>query len=168
MAGWLYWRIYETSFSKSDFRRRFRQDFDRCMASTSGATMPRFLQDDGDRIVLTDRGSYWLHAFEDLFSIEYISTTVGHFKAGTLARQSAAVGLSPKQSKQSSKQSKDRQCMLGGHSKDRQCILGAHALATCPALPENVGFRGSETQQTEKPACRQPSVGESRGRGRCS
>ena len=36
-----------------------------------------FLQDDGEQVVLTDRGSYWLHAFEDLFSIEYISRLWG-------------------------------------------------------------------------------------------
>ena len=28
MAGWLYWRIYETRFRKSDFQTRFGQDFD--------------------------------------------------------------------------------------------------------------------------------------------
>ena len=28
MAGWLYWRIYETKFEKSDFKKRFRKDFD--------------------------------------------------------------------------------------------------------------------------------------------
>lgn len=28
MAGWLYWRIYETRFGKRDFQSRFGQDFD--------------------------------------------------------------------------------------------------------------------------------------------
>ena len=28
MAGWLYWRIYETRFRKSDFLRRFEVPFD--------------------------------------------------------------------------------------------------------------------------------------------
>jgi len=28
MAGWLYWRIYETRFKKSDFNRRFGKEFD--------------------------------------------------------------------------------------------------------------------------------------------
>ena len=28
MAGWLYWRIYETRFRKSDFERRFHEPLD--------------------------------------------------------------------------------------------------------------------------------------------
>ena len=27
MAGWLYWRIYETQFKRSDFKKRFRKEF---------------------------------------------------------------------------------------------------------------------------------------------
>jgi oxygen-independent coproporphyrinogen-3 oxidase len=39
------------------------------------------LQDDGARIVLSDAGTYWLHALEDLFSIEYIGRLWGTSKA---------------------------------------------------------------------------------------
>ena len=39
-----------------------------------------FSKDDGQRIVLTDRGTYWLHALEDLLSIEYISRLWGTSK----------------------------------------------------------------------------------------
>jgi len=28
MAGWLYWRIYETRFHESDFVQRFHEPFD--------------------------------------------------------------------------------------------------------------------------------------------
>jgi len=81
MAGWLYWRIYETRFSKKAFRKRFGKNFD----SVYGKYMKplaflEFLKDDGERIVLSDRGAYWLHAFEDLFSIDYISTLWGTSK----------------------------------------------------------------------------------------
>jgi coproporphyrinogen III oxidase-like Fe-S oxidoreductase len=78
MAGWLYWRIYETKFEKSDFNERFGREFDsvygkyfRILSSLG------HLKDDGDRVILTDRGSYWLHAFEDFFSIDYISKLWG-------------------------------------------------------------------------------------------
>jgi oxygen-independent coproporphyrinogen-3 oxidase len=81
MAGWLYWRIYETRFEKKDFRHRFGKDLEsvygtsiRILASCG------FLHDDGDQIELSDRGTYWLHAFEDLFSIDYISTLWGTSK----------------------------------------------------------------------------------------
>ena len=81
MAGWLYWRIYETQFTKNDFARRFGFDFDRVYGTQMKIlTRMGMLNDDGEQIVLTDRGNYWLHAFEDLFSIDYISELWGTSK----------------------------------------------------------------------------------------
>jgi len=81
MAGWLYWRIYETRFKKMDFKKRFGKDFDSVYGKyLKPLALPGFLKDDGDQIVLSDRGTYWLHAFEDLFSIDYISTLWGTSK----------------------------------------------------------------------------------------
>jgi oxygen-independent coproporphyrinogen-3 oxidase len=81
MAGWLYWRIYETRFEKKDFHKRFGKDFD----SVYGKYLKPlanlgFLKDDGEQIILSDKGNYWLHAFEDFFSIDYISTLWGTSK----------------------------------------------------------------------------------------
>ena len=82
MAWWFYWRVYETRFKRSDFRERFRREFD----EVYGKYIKLFSffglikKDDGDRIVLTDRGAYWLHAIEDLFSINYISKLWGTSK----------------------------------------------------------------------------------------
>jgi oxygen-independent coproporphyrinogen-3 oxidase len=39
-----------------------------------------FLKDNGPQIVLTDKGAYWLHAFEDWFSIDFISKLWGNSK----------------------------------------------------------------------------------------
>ena len=78
MAGWLYWRIYETRFKKTDFQRRFYEDFD--------AVYGRYLRpwsflglliERKDEIALTDTGAYWLHALQDLFSIDYVSKLWG-------------------------------------------------------------------------------------------
>jgi oxygen-independent coproporphyrinogen-3 oxidase len=81
MAGWLYWRIYETRFKKMDFKKRFGKDFDRVYGRyLIPLARLGFLKDDGEQIVLTSRGTYWLHAFEDLFSIDYISTLWGTSK----------------------------------------------------------------------------------------
>jgi len=81
MAGWLYWRIYETRFRKSDFTNRFHMDFDikygrymRLMKQFG------FLDTNHDLIKLTDRGAYWIHAFEDFFSINYINKLWGTSK----------------------------------------------------------------------------------------
>ncbi len=81
MAGWLYWRIYETRFARQDFRKRFGQNLDRVYGRLL-RILGRcgFLKDDGELIVLTDRGTYWLHALEDLFSLEYISRLWGTSK----------------------------------------------------------------------------------------
>ena len=81
LTAWLYWRIYETRLSKRDFAERFNRSFD----DVYGKYMKPlgylgFLKDDGREIVLSDRGTYWLHAFEDLFSLEYVSRLWGTSK----------------------------------------------------------------------------------------
>jgi len=81
MAGWLYWRIYETRFKKNDFKKRFGKDFDSIYGKyLKTLALLGFLKDDGKKIVLSDKGTYWLHAFEDLFSIDYISALWGTSK----------------------------------------------------------------------------------------
>jgi coproporphyrinogen III oxidase-like Fe-S oxidoreductase len=81
MAGWLYWRIYETKFKKLDFKKRFKKDFDVVYGKYfKPLAHLGFLQEDDNQIVLTDKGSYWLHAFEDFFSIDYISKLWGSSK----------------------------------------------------------------------------------------
>jgi len=78
MAGWLYWRIYETRFKKSDFTNRFGRPFNQVYGKHMKLlSLLGFLEQDGEDIVLTDDGSYWLHAIQDLFSIDYISTLWG-------------------------------------------------------------------------------------------
>ena len=82
MAGWLYWRVYETRFKRSDFEKRFGKKFneiyEKCIKLFSFFGLIK--KDDGDRIVLTDRGTYWLHAIEDLFSLNYIGKLWGTSK----------------------------------------------------------------------------------------
>jgi oxygen-independent coproporphyrinogen-3 oxidase len=81
MAGWLYWRIYETRFEKGDFKKRFGKDFDKIFGRFIRLlALLGLLRDDGGRIILSDKGAYWLHVLEDLFSIEYISKLWGTSK----------------------------------------------------------------------------------------
>jgi oxygen-independent coproporphyrinogen-3 oxidase len=80
-AGWMYWRIYETRFRKADYQERFGED----IHSAYGGYLRLlkrlgFLKDDGERITLSDRGSFWLHACEDILSIDYISKLWGTSK----------------------------------------------------------------------------------------
>ncbi|MCD4735200.1 MAG: radical SAM protein [Bacteroidales bacterium] len=81
MAGWLYWRIYETKFKKSDFQYRFNTSFD-TKYGTHMKILSKigFLKNGNDQITLTDNGTYWIHAFEDFFSIDYINKLWGTSK----------------------------------------------------------------------------------------
>lgn len=78
MAGWLYWRIYETRFSKSAFRNRFGREFDSVFGRyLTPLSWFGLLDDDGEEVVLTNAGTYWLHVLEDLFSIDYVGKLWG-------------------------------------------------------------------------------------------
>jgi coproporphyrinogen III oxidase-like Fe-S oxidoreductase len=81
MAGWLYWRIYETRFKRSDFRKRFGRELDAVYGRyIKLLSLVGFLKADGDEIVLSDQGIYWLHALQDLFSTDYVSKLWGTSK----------------------------------------------------------------------------------------
>jgi len=81
MAGWLYWRVYETRFKRSDLEKRFGKGFDKVYGKyIRPLSLVGFLKDDGEEIVLSDNGTYWLHLLQDLFSIEYISRLWGTSK----------------------------------------------------------------------------------------
>ena len=78
MAGWLYWRIYETRFQKSDFAKRFGCDLDRVYGKyLRPLGRVGLLRDDGEEVVLSDEGTYWLHVLEDLFSVDYVGKLWG-------------------------------------------------------------------------------------------
>jgi coproporphyrinogen III oxidase-like Fe-S oxidoreductase len=78
MAGWLYWRIYETRFTKSAFLRRFGERIEPVygkyfrLLSALG-----LLQQSGDEVRMSDSGAYWLHALQDIFSIDYVARLWG-------------------------------------------------------------------------------------------
>jgi coproporphyrinogen III oxidase-like Fe-S oxidoreductase len=78
MAGWLYWRIYETRFRKSDFRQRFGVEFDRIYGRyMKFFSALGFLKENADEIALSDAGAYWLHVLEDVFSLNSIARLWG-------------------------------------------------------------------------------------------
>jgi coproporphyrinogen III oxidase-like Fe-S oxidoreductase len=79
MAWWFYWRVYETRFKRSDFRQRFAKDFDEIWGKYLRifSCLGFIKQDDGNQVILSDKGIYWLHVFEDLFSLDYISKLWG-------------------------------------------------------------------------------------------
>ena len=77
-AGWMYWRIYETRFRKAEYQDRFGESLDKAYGVY--LRLLRWLgllRDDGERIALSDRGAFWLHACQDIFSIDYVSRLWG-------------------------------------------------------------------------------------------
>jgi len=82
MAWWFYWRVYETRFKRSDFKKRFGKGFNEIYGKYIKLfSLFGFIKkDDGDEITLSDKGTFWLHACEDLFSIDYISKLWGTSK----------------------------------------------------------------------------------------
>jgi len=82
MAWWFYWRVYETRFKRSDFEKRFNVKFNKIYGKYIElfSLLGFIKKDDGDLIVLSDRGIYWLHAVEDLFSLNYIGKLWGTSK----------------------------------------------------------------------------------------
>jgi len=78
MAGWLYWRIYETRFRKTDFEERFGQPLDDVYGIyLQLLSLLGLLTQGEDMVALTDTGAYWLHTVQDLFSIDYVSKLWG-------------------------------------------------------------------------------------------
>jgi oxygen-independent coproporphyrinogen-3 oxidase len=81
MAGWLYWRLYETRFNKNGFRSRFKKEFNDVYGKYNKLlSFFGLMKNNGEQTALTDSGAYWLHAFEDLFSINYVSKLWGTSK----------------------------------------------------------------------------------------
>jgi len=73
-VGWLYWRFYETRFARKDFHTRFGEELDQFYGWALWLfSVLGMLKENGSQVVLTDRGTYWIHALQDLFSIDYIS-----------------------------------------------------------------------------------------------
>lgn len=77
-AGWLYWRLYETRFDKSDYRARFGEEIEHAYGTYLAILRwLGFVSENGERTTLSDRGSFWLHACEDILSIDYIGKLWG-------------------------------------------------------------------------------------------
>ncbi len=78
MAGWLYWRIYETRFRKRDFQKRFGRELDSVFGKyLRPLSWLGLLRDDGEEVSLSNEGAYWLHVLEDLFSLDYVGKLWG-------------------------------------------------------------------------------------------
>jgi oxygen-independent coproporphyrinogen-3 oxidase len=68
---WLYWRLYETSVSKTQFARLFAGDAGIRWLLWLALHL-RLVFDDGDRYVLSERGSFWIHLLQNYYVLNYI------------------------------------------------------------------------------------------------
>ncbi|MDD3492153.1 MAG: coproporphyrinogen-III oxidase family protein [Candidatus Thermoplasmatota archaeon] len=75
---WLYWRIYETSVSRSAFRNRFGGELDEKYGWIIRLlSLLGLLSDNGETLTMTDRGSYWVHVLQNLFALDFIGRVWG-------------------------------------------------------------------------------------------
>jgi oxygen-independent coproporphyrinogen-3 oxidase len=83
MAWWFYWRVYETRFKREDFKERFGKKFNEIYGKYINffSFLDLVKKDDGNEIIFSDKGIFWLHTFEDFFSLDYISKLWGTSKA---------------------------------------------------------------------------------------
>jgi len=73
MLHWLYWRIYETKIIKKDFEEQFGRDFDSTFKKIFFLfEVMGMARDEGDKIIMTDRGNYWVHVLQNVFSLDFI------------------------------------------------------------------------------------------------
>jgi len=73
MTHWLYWRIYETQINKKEFKEQFGKDFDIIFGKIFALfELLGLTKDQGDIIVMTDKGNYWIHVLQNLFSLDFI------------------------------------------------------------------------------------------------
>ncbi len=73
MIHWLYWRIYETKIIKQEFTDLFQKDFNKEFGRLfSLFEIAGFCKDTGETILMTDRGNYWIHVLQNIFSLDFI------------------------------------------------------------------------------------------------
>jgi len=73
MIHWLYWRIYETIIQKQEFKDLYQKEFDQEFGHLfSIFEIAGFCKDTGNTIIMTDRGNYWIHVLQNLFSLDFI------------------------------------------------------------------------------------------------
>ena len=73
MIHWLYWRIYETKIYKKDFYQQFKKDFDKEFGKLF--SILEFLglcKNYEEKIIMTDKGNYWIHVLQNVFSLDFI------------------------------------------------------------------------------------------------
>lgn len=70
---WLYWRLYDTVIPKKQMFALFgekNRELDLMLRLLFGF---RMAVDEGDEIVLNERGSFWLHLMQNYFALPYIN-----------------------------------------------------------------------------------------------
>lgn len=82
MAYWFYWRLYEMKASGADFKELFGRRFDDVFGGLM--LVPRLLglaRKENGGTVVTEKGAYWIHRFQNEYSLNYINRLWGRCRA---------------------------------------------------------------------------------------
>ena len=76
MGWWLFWRFYDTSFSKDRFRELFNLDIHQAFGLIFRIlTLLKMAKEDENTIRLTKMGAYIFHLIEQQYSLSYLNKT---------------------------------------------------------------------------------------------
>lgn len=69
---WFYWKLYEAKFSIHDFQKRFERHW-KLKLLMKLFFLLGLCQKNNDEIILTERGSFWIHLAQNYFMLDYIN-----------------------------------------------------------------------------------------------
>lgn len=70
---WLYWRLYDASVPKKELYSRFINSDKRLNYFLKTLKFLHLAEEDNDRIVLNDAGTFWVHLLQNYFALNYIN-----------------------------------------------------------------------------------------------
>ena len=82
MAYWIYWRVYEMTIGRDDFKTLFGQDLDRVFGRL--LFWPRLLgmiARDNERYIVKEEAAYFIHKIQNEYSLNYITRLWGTCRA---------------------------------------------------------------------------------------
>ncbi len=74
---WLYWRFYDTYIYKDELHSKFGLSDEKLNKLFAAFRRLKLLQENDTQYELTIRGSFWIHLFQNYFSLRYINKVWG-------------------------------------------------------------------------------------------
>ncbi len=70
---WLYWRLYDTYIPKKKLRELFGRYDRKLLFLMKTGKMLKLFKETGEKICLTERGSFWVHLMQNYYFLDYVN-----------------------------------------------------------------------------------------------